>query len=360
MGYLEPRPVSVKELEPNIFEFTVAVDDVTEALETYAEIEFHRSTTGLEADRALVSATALSASANTYSFTDSSGGDTYVAWFRFHHDTGPLNSDFSGPVEYGTSLRWYVTIDDLRDEGFDSVTLTDKRAMRLIEQAQSVIEDATGRRFLAESRTVKVDSIAEHTLVLPDPIIRIDSIDLEELVDGGTPSLTSYNANLVRVYNRHLTQRILRPDDREFPRVTIAPEFLPEFSWTGYFPYTRQAMKVVGVFGYTELRPTDVAGETSDGSQIPLSYGRCPPAIKDAMFRLVAEMIYPHGSPELRRSDELASRVKSWKTDRQSVTYWSPSDISVPVITGNIEVDKILYRYSRDYSPQVQVLAWDR
>lgn len=349
----------MKELSPNKFEFEIAVDDVAKALETYTVIEFHKSTTGDVADRSLEDSTSLVSGQAKYTFTDSSAADTHVAWFRFHHDTGPVNSDFTEEIEYGTSLRWYVTIDDLRDEGFDEATLTEGRAMRLIEHAQSVIEDATGRRFLPETRTIKIDSIAEHSLILPDPIIKIDSIDLEELVDGGPPTTTSYNVNLVRVYNRHLTQRILRPDDREFPRVTITPEFVPEYSWTGYFPYTRQAMKVVGVFGYTELRPTDTAAETTAGSQIPVSYGRCPPPIKDAMFRLISEMTFPHGSPELRRSDEIASRVKSWKTDKQSVTYYSPSDLSVPVITGNIEVDKILYRYSRDYSPQVQVLAWD-
>lgn len=338
------------------YKHIITVDRIDNVYSEFQVIEVWRSTTGLEADRVLLHTITLVDGQDVYEWDDTSGEDTYVAWYRYHHDTGPLNSTYDGPIQYGTMSQWYVSVQDIRDEGIDATALTDTRAVRLIRQAQSLIDDATGRHFLPESRTIKIDSYSEHTLVLPEPIVKIDSIDLEELVDGSDPTTTEYDVSLMRVYNRHLTQRLTRPDDREFPRVVITPEFIPEFSWTGYFPYTRQQIKVVGVFGYTELRPSDSAGETSAGSQVPLNYGRCPPMIEDVMFRLISEWVSPHGRPELRRADEIASRAKSWKTDKQSITRFGHGDTGVPFITGDLAIDKVLYRYSRDYSPQVKVI----
>jgi hypothetical protein len=193
-------------------------------------------------------------------------------------------------------------------------------------------------------------------IVIPEPIIKIDSIELEELQSGATPTTTPYDHDTLRIYNRHLTQRLLRPDDREFPRVMITPEFLPTYRLTGEFHRTRQQFKIMGVFGYTELLPSDEVGETTAGSQVPISWGRCPPMIEDAMVRMISKWIAPHGSPELRGADEIADRAKSWKTDKQSVSFHSLGDLGVPVITGDFQIDKTLYRYSKDYSPQVAVI----
>jgi hypothetical protein len=331
-------------------------DEIDNLVEIFESVEMWRSTTGLVADRVLFDTTALVADKELYEFDDTDGQDSYVAWFRYHHDTGPVNSAFSEPLQYGTSDVWYIGLSDIRDEGITVAQLSDDRAVKLMRMAQSFIDDCTGRHFLPEAKTLKVDSEEMRMLVLPEAIVKIDSIELEELVSGSTPTTTSFDVNTLRVYNRHLTQRLLRPDDREFPRVFMTPEFWPEWRWLGQWQETRQQIKVVGVFGYTELRPSDAAGETSDGSQVPLNWGRCPPMIEDVMMRLIVRWMAPHGDPDYRRHDEAFGKMKSWKTDRQSVTYHAPTELGVPVFTGDFDIDSVLYRYSKDYRPQVVVI----
>lgn len=330
---------------------------------TNARIRIYRSTTGLVGDRVLHDVITMNdpttdpPGSALHEYVDSDGQDSYVAWYTFYNDGTDAESGFGPPFPYGMTDRWYVNIQDIRDEGIDSTALSDTRAVKLIRQAQSLIDDATGRHFLPEEKTLKIDSEDMSMLVLPEPIIRVDSLALEELVPGGDPVETPYDIRALRIYNRHLTQRLLRPDDREFPKIMITPEFIPSYRWTGYFPKVRQQFKIDGMFGYTELRPEDATGETTDGSQIPINWGRCPPMLQDVMLRLISKWVSPHGEPDLRGSDEMVARAKSWKTETQAITFHDPDKMRVPVITGDFEVDKTLYRYSRDYSPQVAVIG---
>ena len=341
------------------YKLKTEVDEIDNILALFDEIEVWISATGLEINRALDGTIPLDAGPPPvieYEY-DATGTDSYVVWFRFHNTVNDDVSDYSNPMQFGTAGSWYITIQDVRDEGINATVLPDTRAVKLIRQAQSLIDDATGRHFLPEAKILKIDSEDMSMLVLPEPIVKVDSLALEELVPGGTPTVTEYDIRALRIYNRHLTQRLLRPDDREFPKIVITPEFIPTYRWTGYFPKVRQQFKIEGVFGYTELRPSDEVGETTDGSQVPKSWGRCPPMLQDVMLRLVSKWVSPHGDPELRGADEMVARAKSWKTETQAISFHDPDKMRVPVITGDFEVDKTLYRYSRDYSPQVAVIG---
>ena len=123
---------------------------------TDAKIRAYRSITGLEVDRALHTTIAMNdpttdpAGSPLHEYIDPDGQDTYVMWYTFYDVGTGLESAYSKPIQYGTADMWYVNIADLRDEGITAAALSDTHAVRLIRQAQSLIDDATGRHFLQE------------------------------------------------------------------------------------------------------------------------------------------------------------------------------------------------------------------
>ncbi len=74
----------------------VIVEDITDKLLTYESIEVHRSDT-LGGTYSLVETETLVA--GTYYYTINNSGGDLNKWYeyRFHHDTGPVNSGFSNP-----------------------------------------------------------------------------------------------------------------------------------------------------------------------------------------------------------------------------------------------------------------------
>jgi len=329
------------------YKLRCVVDEIDNVIDEFDEIEYSRSTTGLVGDRTFLASVPLVAGTTEYYYDDPDGADTYVFWTRYHDTVSDRYSRYDGPLQYGTSALWYVTVEDLRDEGITDAALSDGRAVMLIRQAQSYIDRMTGRHFLPVLKTIKIDSEWGTTLVVPEPIVRINDTVLEELSGSGSaPTEIDYDHTLMRVYNRHLTQGLLTPDDRENPKLVIPPEFWAARVRYGEFKHSRQQMRLTGVFGYTELRPSDDIGETSAGSQIPLAYGRTPPPIQDVMKRLIVRWLSPLGEPEFRRLDELAGRVKSWKTSEQSITYFSGADSGIPYVTGDPAIDQVLLMYS--------------
>jgi len=269
-----------------LYKLRITVDEVNNLIDAgFTEIEIWRSTTGLEGDRVLYDTVTLVADQSAYIYDDTDGADGYAAWYRYHNFGPPdVYGGWSPRILYGVSDQWYVTIQDLRDEDITTDMADDDRLTLLIRQAQSFIDRATGRHFLPVEKTIKIDSEWGTILPVPEPIVRIDDTVLEELSgSGAAPTEIDYDHTLMRVYNRHLTQGLLSPDDREYPKLEIPPEFWAVRVKYGEFKRSRQQMKLTGVFGYTELRPSDPIGETSAGSQVPLAYGRTPPAIQDVM-----------------------------------------------------------------------------
>ena len=337
----------------NNYKLRIIVNELANVYNEYgttnARIRIYISTTGLEADRALHDTIPLDPDTSTY-YYDTTGTDTYVAWYTYYNVATTDESNFSGPIKFGTADQWYVSIEDVRAEGITEAMADDDRVIYLIRLAQTSIDRATGRHFNPVYKTIKIDSEPGAIIEVPEPIVYIESLTLEELAGAGLePTEVEYSVDLMRVYNRHLTQALLCPDDREWPRIVITPEYFPTPRWEGAFCKTRQQMKIVGVFGYTDLRPGDTVGETSAGSQVPLSYGRTPLPIVEVTKRLIRRWVHTLGADaDLRRADEMAGKVKSWKTDEQSITFGTAEDLDhgIQWITGDLEIDSVLGFYS--------------
>lgn len=325
-------------------QITQNVDNV---FDTYDSFRIYKSTTGEVVDRELLDSVSFVAGTYTYEYVDTDGTDTCKAWFTYYDTATATESGYSDPISYGTSSYWYASIDDARNAGITESMISDSSLSDAIQNAQSFIDVTTKRHFLPISKTLKIDCPKTVTLVVPEPIVRIDSIELEELAgDGNTPATTAYDVGYLRIYNRHLTQGLLSPDDRNFPRIVVPPEHFPRYRWMSVFSRSRQQIKLTGVFGYTELRPSDEIGETSAGTQVPLSYGRTPPKIKECTLRLVMKDLYGVGNRYMTMAANVFGKAKRWKTDKQSMEMWGPDQRGHSMITGDPDIDLILWIYS--------------
>ena len=170
----------------------------------------------------------------------------------------------------------YITIEDIRDEGFAACDFDDRRVTKAITQAQAFIERVTGQWFEPRELTLTLDGWANFEQLLDVPIIAAFELRFRNN-DGSAPSIV--NPTEYAVYNRHVSQGLLSPDDRQNPRlsfkqfgddsvhrndVTRVSRAFPEFS--RFFEQNKQNVQVLGSFGFTE--PDYSAGRTvaSDAS----------------------------------------------------------------------------------------------
>lgn len=159
--------------------------------------------------------------------------------------TTPLHvtDEAHGPPSY------YATVRDVYDSGLSSAEYTIKQVRAALAKAGALLETWTGRRFRAEYRVVKVDGGGGMKLRLREPVIAVESIELED--DSLSYStLLDWEYNL-HVYNRHIRLGQLSPDDRINPRIEYANSNRP-MGAVGYFGDGSQDIKVTGLFGYTE------------------------------------------------------------------------------------------------------------
>lgn len=239
------------------------------------------------------------------------------------------------------SLRGYCTIQDLRDEGYNNPPYSDARIQVSIDRAVGVIDRVCGQRFDPYYAVVRLDVpklYAEHHLDVPIAALWQATQDDVELT----------REDLV-VYNRHLTQALTNPDDRRNPMVAwgddrMVVNGIKSFSG-GRFTRGRHILRLWGVWGFTELGPDDLWGETAEGNNIPLSYGSTPEEIRYACMMLASGYLATLASGGDESS--LRSRLLSEKTRDQSYTLVDVSEEEASFgITGNNQVDNILMRYA--------------
>jgi len=209
----------------------------------------------------------------------------------------------------------YASLTDLRAEGVTPAEASDKRLRRLIREASALIDAVTGRFFEPRRMTLALDGTGTKTLWLGVPVIQVERVR----VSGGVVPAGDYV-----VYNRHLTQGLQDPDDREQPRVVFR----------GPLPRGPQLVEVAGVFGYTD----------QGGGR----HGRTPELIRRACILLVVRDLARLGDREAREEAEARRRIVSEKTRDQAVTYEKP-ERGGPAgeLTGDVEVDRILALYRR-------------
>lgn len=231
----------------------------------------------------------------------------------------------------------YAFVDDLRCDVCDvKRTSDDRKLSELLAMASRYVERYTGRFFEAKSQNVYRDGRASPALRLQDPIIAIGevAIDFGPLVTGEL----EIDMEDLLVYNRHLTQGLNQPDDRNAPKIELfrVPEEARVFSTETRFPEGRQNIRVLGVFGFTDPNGTPI-GET-------------PYLIQHATKLLALRNLY--GLLATQKRDRA---MRNWRlvseSGQQSSYKLAELEDTNPVFSGRFsgdpEIDQILASYCR-------------
>lgn len=247
----------------------------------------------------------------------------------------------------------YATVDQLREEGV-SADMSDAQLTSRIQRASALIENWTGRWFYPKHAALLLDGSNNDILQIGPPIIAIGRIRILSPDLVITSTVETVDLTSVRVYNRHLSQNLLDPDDRNNPKVQYVSSWLgtrrlPEAYPTAYFPPGTQNIEVTGVFGYTD--PDD--GNTLDTDGTPL--GKTPDLISAVCMMLVVRDLKGLADLTGRNNQALQTRVTQFKTRDQSISY-NQSAISAAGsntlslssgIYGNDEIRAILLPYMK-------------
>ena len=283
-------------------------------------------------------------------------GDHVIRWF-FRETLTSQEQQFEQEfavfaVGAAPGAGGYCTVAELRAAGVPSTGIngkTDAELLVLIARATTLVDFYTGRFFEPRSAVVRLDGTGRSGLLVGDPIISITSIKL--ISEDFTPATQDIDLADVRIYNRHLTQRLTNPDDRENPRIEFL-EFDTRHEHIGFpggdaahhlfhphrWPEGTQNVELDGVFGYTDFDSGDPQGKTPD-------------LISQATCLIVLRLLTPAFSEPDKRSDILnAWRVTEYKTRDQTIKYANPKDLGsrgVGAFTGDPEIDSILAAYTR-------------
>lgn len=242
-----------------------------------------------------------------------------------------------------------VQVQDLYDEGVPTATFTPARVATALGRATRLFEEWTGRHFEPRLLVIDVDGEGGPLKQLEMPIIGLAGVQFT--FTTFSPADLPIEEGDLRVYNRHIRNRLLQPDDREDPRV----EFLrienyryPRETLLGDtdllstavgFPLSQQNVKMMGLFGYTDW----------DGS----AFGVTPELVKEAIMRIALRKIRPlYSATAGGTSIGVAGPVKMEKTFDQQVQYSDAgaqqnSGAYVGYWTGDPEIDQLISTYRR-------------
>ena len=247
------------------------------------------------------------------------------------------------PISATAVRRGYITPQDIWDEGYANPPWTPEKVWRGIDRVTAAIDGLCSQWFEPRYAQFAYDGIGHDQQWLDVPICALFAL----IQDDTVVDLTD-----LEVYNRHLTRGQLSPDDRQNPKVTYSLDFPVGYRGrrqrlvadAALFGKRRKNVIMKGVFGYTELGPGDIAAETADDSQIPVSYGQTPAEIKRAALLLALTYMLPAAD---QQEASLESRITQIKTRDQSISFSDPTGADGSFgLTGNIEVDNILQRYA--------------
>lgn len=225
-------------------------------------------------------------------------------------------------TENGLPKLGYVTVQEVRDEGLEDETkYSDAFINSRIAFNTRMIELWTGNFFEAKPLIFDIDGQGAYNLSLDVPIVNIKEVTLLDREFPVTEVFT-FELDDIVVYNRHISQGLTQPDDREDPRIGNV-----------YFPKGRQNIRVNGTFGYT-----DRSGQT-------------PPEIKRALILMVLRDKEKLNSNKRNRSllSGLGGRIKKETTDGHSyeLAIANRAVASTPYFTGDEEIDHLLHSFVR-------------
>ena len=239
------------------------------------------------------------------------------------------------------------TIQELRDEGLTVTEGSDKRVLKALIRASKFIERVTGRFFGPKFIEQRVNGRQSPMVFFGDPIIAIEQVEVNSFPFDPEPDFI-FSEDSLRVYNRHVANGLLNPDDRDNPKIEIfrGPRNLHLSSGFNHhrfidflsleFPKGQQNINVKGVFGYTD----------PDGS----STGSVPEEIRRVCALLTLREIPDLSEPD-RSFENQAFRITQERTRQQSIRFASPSGRAQSMIygffTGDPEIDAVLAAYMR-------------
>ena len=242
----------------------------------------------------------------------------------------------------------YASIAEMREDGFTEDLVADARLLRIIQLASRRVEQFTGRHFDPRSLTLMVDGSGGRSQLLDQPVIAIESVALDASSFEGGELLIE--ADLFLIYNRHLSQGLLHPDDRNNPKIEFVHgrdlfgrgnlDIVQGLTLTRLaFPIGPQNIRITGVFGYTD----------ADGSPL----GDTPALLQHATKLLVLRELPTLTDCDGREDAQRRWRLLAEKTSEQSYRLADLSGreatahVAVGALTGDPEIDTILVQYMR-------------
>ncbi len=228
----------------------------------------------------------------------------------------------------------YALVSDIRGDCDDQKT-PESRLQMAILVASSTVQSITARFFEPRYALQRFDGNGSRSLILNDPAIGIESLSID--TQPSTRGELPIDLNEVRVYNRHLSQRMTNPDDRDSPKLEfvhgrdmfqlsgLGNSFLASF----IFPFGVQNIAMPGVFGYTEW----------DGTP----FGKTPEMIQ-YVTRLIALRSIP-SDDQCREEIRNGWRVIEQRTRDQMIRYADPRKFGQ--WTGDPDIDSILTGFIR-------------
>ena len=223
-------------------------------------------------------------------------------------------------------------------------------ARRALLRATAYINDITRRFFEPRYQVLDVNGKGGPVLQIEPPIAGLT--DVSFTFTTFSPADLPIEEGDLRVYNRHLRQGMVRPDDREDPRIEFLRTPVYRYpraqlmgetdllsSYVGFVD-SQQNVKLRGVFGYTD----------PDGSP----FGCTPLLIRECTMRLAARYIEPLWSQMGGAGNRVyaAGPVTNERTMDQSVSYANAmfsgganTAAFIGAFTGDPEIDNILVRF---------------
>src|SRR5690606_11723314 len=216
----------------------------------------------------------------------------------------------------------YAQLQDMLDEGFPigatapAGGYTYAQARSALLRASRYVEQITRRIFRPQYLVVDCDGRGSSILQFEQEIIGLAKVAFTYTTFS--PADLPIEEGDLRVYNRHIRQRLFQPDDREDPRVEflrVPSATYPRstlfasdlLSGSVGFVASQQSVKFRGMWGYTD----------PDGSP----FGCTPHLIREATLRIAARYIGPLWAQVGGGSSGVAGPLLSERTMDQSVTY---------------------------------------
>lgn len=232
----------------------------------------------------------------------------------------------------------YALVSDFRHEGIREERASDARLQIAIESASRRVENWTRRFFEPRAMSILLDARSSTTLNLRVPIVGVS--DVSAVDDSGAPNTIDMTG--LRIYNRHLTEGMTNPDDRNAPRIEfvmlqpiligMSNSYYPGSSFrSGRWSEGTQNVRVTGAFGYTDL----------DGS---------PSGITPPLIRRAVQLIVLRDLPKLARTNDRFDainhhRIMSETTRGQSYTL-AAGRSGKGDYSGDDEIDQLLDMYT--------------